>query len=128
MAARRHQTEERVGKSRTSSMPGRRSVEGSSEVELLEGAVARMRAGVMAVVFGLMSGVGLSLATVWLLVLGGPNVGQHLGLLRHYFPGYSVTWPGALVGLAYGLLAGGAIGWLLARLYNAVVRWRSGSE
>ena len=54
-------------------------------------AVARLRSGVMATVFGMTCGAGLWLATVWLVARGGPNVGQHLSLLRFYFPGYSVT-------------------------------------
>lgn len=127
-AARRRQVEEGDRDGPGSEVPERtrsRAGDAPDEVELVEAAVARMRAGVMATVFALVGGVGLCLATVWLLVLDGANVGQHLGLLRHYFPGYSVTWPGALVGLAYGMLTGGIVGWSLARLYNALVRWRN---
>ena len=62
------------------------------EWELVRPAIARLRASVMAVVFALVGGTGLFLATVWLVVRGGPNVGVHLGLLANYFPGYSVTW------------------------------------
>lgn len=91
------------------------------EERLIRDAVARMRAGVMAVVFGIVGGVGLFLATAWLLIRGGPNVGQTLGLLRHYFPGYSVTWPGTLVGLLYGALVGAVTGWITARAYNWIV-------
>ena len=79
-------------------------------------AVARPRAGVMAVVLGLTCGTALWIATVWLVVggAGGKNVGQHLGLLRFYFPGYTVTWGGAFVGFVYGALAGAVVGYLLA--------------
>ena len=59
------------------------------DVELIAAAVARLRAGIMALVFAFCGGLGLFLATVWLLVRGGPNVGEHLGLLANYFPGYS---------------------------------------
>lgn len=83
-------------------------------------AVARMRAGIMAVVFGIVGGTGLFLATAWLLVRDGENVGRTLGLLRHYFPGYSVTWPGTLVGFVYGALVGAVVGWITARVYNRV--------
>ena len=51
----------------------------------LNRAVARLRAGVMAVVFGMFGGGSLFLATVWLLLRGGENVGKHLSLLHHYF-------------------------------------------
>lgn len=90
------------------------------ERELLAAAVARLRAGVMAVVFGMVGGAGLFLATVWLLVRGGTNVGKHLSLLGHYFPGYAVTWPGSFLGLFYGALTGAVVGWLVAWVYNRV--------
>lgn len=93
-----------------------------ADQRLIEAAIARMRAGVMAVVFGMVGGFSLWIATAWLLVRGGPNVGLHLGLLRNYFPGYSVTWTGSLVGLAYGAVIGAVAGWLLARVYNRVAR------
>ena len=87
-------------------------------------AVARLRAGVMAVVFAMTCGAGLWIATAWLVVRGGTTVGKHLGLLRFYFPGYSVTWGGAFIGLVYGVLAGAVIGYLLARIYNSLADWR----
>lgn len=90
------------------------------ELELLRTSVARLRAGVMAVVFGLTGGLGLFMATVWLLVRGGPSVGKHLNLLGHYFPGYAVTWPGSLLGLLYGAIVGAIVGGGVAWIYNRV--------
>jgi hypothetical protein len=29
--------------------------------------------------------------TIWLVIKGGPNMGQHLQLLGQYFVGYSVS-------------------------------------
>lgn len=97
---------------------------GSSEREMIATAIARMRAGIMAIVCGLLAGSGLLVATAWLVVRGGPNVGQHLVLLRNYLPGYSVTWSGAFLGFVYGALAGGAAGWLTAWVYNGIVNLR----
>lgn len=97
------------------------------EAQLIARAVARLRASIMAVVFGMVGGTGLFLATVWLLLRGGPNVGQHLNLLSNYFPGYAVTWPGSLVGLIYGALFGALLGWSLAWIYNRVVDLRHGA-
>jgi hypothetical protein len=96
--------------------------------EALTRAIARLRSGVMASVFAMTSGTGLWLATVWLVLRGGPNVGKHLGLLRHYFPGYSVTWAGAFIGFVYAALVGGLVGFLLAWIYNRLVAWRAESN
>lgn len=92
------------------------------ERALIRRAVARLRAGILAVVFAMMTGAGLFVATAWLLVKGGENVGATLGLLGNYLPGYGVTWPGAIVGLLYGAAIGGAAGWSLARIYNRLAR------
>lgn len=90
----------------------------AGEDRLIRRAVARLRAGIMAVTYGMTCGVGLALATAWLLLRGGENVGVHLNLLSQYFPGYSVTWPGVLIGLAYGAVFGAVLGGCLAWLYN----------
>jgi hypothetical protein len=87
-------------------------------------AIANIQAGVLAVVCALIGGGGLFAMTAWLLIKGGPNVGQHLQLLGHYFVGYSVTWTGGLVGFLYGAVLGGVIGWTIGKIYNAIVRLR----
>jgi len=96
--------------------------------QLLDAAVARLRAGVMATVFGLVAGTGLFLATVWLLLRGGDPVGPHLALVGQFFPGYTVSWPGAFVGFAWAALAGavvgGAVGWIYNRMVLALERRR----
>jgi hypothetical protein len=87
--------------------------------------IARLRAGIVAVVTAMVTGFALSAATLWLVIKGGADVGQHLGLLRAYYPGYSVTWTGSLLGLVYGALTGAVLGWCVASLYNILTRWRS---
>ena len=89
-----------------------------AERELIRAAIVRLRARMMALVFGMVGGVGLLVATLWLTIRGGPTVGQHLGLLANYFPGYEVTWTGGLVGFCYGALTGAVIGWSVASIYN----------
>ena len=66
-----------------------------------------------------------TLSALWLVVKGGPNVGQNLGLLRAYYPGYTVTWFGSLVGFFYGALTGAVLGWCVAWLYNLLASRRS---
>ncbi|MFO0839365.1 MAG: hypothetical protein U1D55_12680 [Phycisphaerae bacterium] len=87
-------------------------------------AIARLQAGILALVFGATGGIGLFVMTVWLVIRSGPKMGEHLGLLRHYFPGYSVSWPGAFVGLFWGALAGALVGWVIGWIYNRVVGLR----
>ena len=73
------------------------------------------------IAIGLLFGVGLFLATAALVLKGGPNPGPHLGLLRIYFPGYSVTWLGAGVGFVYAFVLGYAIGRMVATIYNRLI-------
>lgn len=87
-------------------------------------AVARLRAGILSLLFAAMGGLGLFGMTAWLVVKGGIDVGKHLQLLENYFVGYSVSWPGAFIGLFYGALVGGALGWVIAFIYNRVVGLR----
>ena len=96
------------------------------EDQALKHAIARLRAGVVALAYGMTAGTGLWVATVWLVIRGGENVGQHLSLLRFYFPGYSVTWGGAFVGFAYGAVVGATVGYVVAWLYNRLVEIRLG--
>ena len=70
------------------------------ELILVARTVARLRAAIVAVVTAMVAGFGLFAATLWLVIKGGPNVGQHLSLLRAYYPGYSVTWTGSLIGFS----------------------------
>lgn len=95
-----------------------------NETREVSHAVARIHAGVLALVSAFLGGVGLFTMTVWLLIRGGPRVGEHLGLLSNYFFGYSVTWTGSVVGLLYGILVGGVVGWVIGAVYNGVVGLR----
>jgi protoporphyrinogen oxidase len=92
---------------------------------VLEEAVARVFLRIDRVALGLAAGVvsgfGLFAATLALVVSGGPVVGPTLGLLGQYFPGYTVTDLGSLLGLCYGFLVGFVGGWLFAVLRNAIM-------
>ena len=92
--------------------------------EKLSRAFARIRTGALACVSAMIGGVGLFLITAWLLIKGGPHVGQHLQLLSNYFIGYSVTWWGSVVGLFYGALCGGVMGWTVGMIYNKILKMR----
>jgi hypothetical protein len=98
------------------------------DLVLIGRTIARLREGIVALVTAMVTGFGLFAATLWLVIKSGPDVGQHLGLLRSYYPGYTVTWIGSLVGLFYGALTGAILGWSVARLYNALAGWRSRAD
>ena len=78
----------------------------------------RLNAKIHGVVTGLVFGLGLLLATNWLVLKGGKEVGKHLVLLRHFFIGYRVTFIGSLIGFVYAFACGFVIGYAVARLYN----------
>jgi hypothetical protein len=70
---------------------------------------------------GAISGAMLFLATIILVLKGGDVVGPNLSLLSQYFPGYSVSTLGSLLGLGYGFCAGFAAGWGFAFVRNITV-------
>jgi len=70
---------------------------------------------------GAVTGLVVFLATAVLVLKGGDVVGPRLGLLSQYFPGYTVTTLGSLVGLLYGFISGFVGGWGFAFLRNATV-------
>jgi hypothetical protein len=89
-----------------------------SEERVVRKVLARANEQGWGLAFGLVCGIGLFLATAILVVRGGPNPGPHLGLLGVYFPGYSVTWIGSVIGFVYAFVGGYAIGRTVATIYN----------
>ncbi|MGH9906616.1 MAG: hypothetical protein ACRD8U_13660, partial [Pyrinomonadaceae bacterium] len=57
-----------------------------------------------------------------LILKGGDVVGPHLGLLRAFFPFYSVTFLGSLIGFVYGFVCGYVAGFVVASVYNLIVK------
>ncbi|MGD8277932.1 MAG: hypothetical protein PVH00_07890 [Gemmatimonadota bacterium] len=87
----------------------------------LERAIRRLNARAWGISVGLVCGLGLLLATNFLILKGGANVGQHLSLLRAYFPGYSVSFPGSLIGFVYAFVIGYGLGRVIGTVYNKLV-------
>ncbi len=87
--------------------------------------VIRMNATINGIVAGFLVGCVILIATLWLVIKGGDVVGPHLGLLDQFFPGYSVTWVGSLVGFIYGCLVGFAVGYFVSFTYNMIVDLRT---
>jgi len=86
--------------------------------------LVRLNALVQGVAVGAVTGLGVFVATVWLLLKGGTPVGPHLALLGQYFLGYSVSWSGSIVGLLWGFGFGFAIGGGISMIYNRITTGR----
>jgi hypothetical protein len=83
-----------------------------------------LNATVQGVITGLIAGLGVFVATNWLVLKGGTVVGPHLALLGQFFVGYRVTVLGSLIGFAYAFVLGYVVGYLVARVYNLIVSRR----
>jgi hypothetical protein len=87
--------------------------------------MVRLNATIQGVVTGTILGLGIFIATNWLVLKGGPVVGPHLALLGQFFIGYRVTFLGSLVGFAYGFVTGFLMGYTGAWIYNRLRDLRS---
>jgi hypothetical protein len=74
--------------------------------EKLFSGVLLLNAKVVGLTLGVVFGLGIFVATNWLVIKGGERVGPHLILLSQYFIGYKVgTICGALMGWIYNKIA-----------------------
>lgn len=92
--------------------------------EKLFSGVLMLNAKVVGLALGVIFGLGIFVATNWLIIKGGPRVGPHLILLSQYFIGYKVTFLGSLIGAAYGFALGTICGSLMGWIYNRIVALR----
>lgn len=93
--------------------------------EILKRAVLRLNANILGIVLGIITGLAIFVATNFLILKGGEVVGPHLGLLRVFFPYYSVTFLGSIVGFGWGLVSGYVAGFIIGSIYNLVVKLKS---
>ena len=91
------------------------------EGQNINAAILRLSGRAWGIALGLLLGGGLFLATIVLVIKGGPDVGQHLSLLSVFFPGYRVTVLGSLIGFVYAFVLGYALGRLVGTVYNRLV-------
>jgi tetrahydromethanopterin S-methyltransferase subunit G len=86
----------------------------------------RLNAIVYGLVFGIIFGLVIFIATIWLVIKGGPVVGPNLALLNQFFIGYQVTWFGSIIGFVYGFITGFLIGFIIATIYNKIADIKEG--
>jgi hypothetical protein len=77
---------------------------------------------------GTLLGGAIWAATVVLLAKGGDHIGPKLSLLSQFYPGYSVTWTGSVIGFLYGLGTGFLFGFSFACSRNIAMRLHLGSQ
>lgn len=92
------------------------------EEVLIQKAVVLLNAKLLGIVLGLFMGTGLFLATNFLVLKGGQNVGAHLSLLAVFFPGYRVTFLGSIIGFCYAFALGFIGGVTLGAVYNKLAK------
>src|SRR4026208_1636491 len=110
----------------TAKQPARASLATVDRTEqFLKRAVLRLNANILGLVLGIIAGLAIFVATNFLILKGGDVVGPHLGLLRNFFPFYSVTFLGSIVGFGWGFLSGYLAGFITASIYNFVVKLKS---
>jgi hypothetical protein len=83
-----------------------------------------LNAKIVGLALGVIFGLGIFVATNWLVIKGGERVGPHLILLSQYFIGYKVTFLGSLIGAGYGFTLGTICGGLIGWIYNRIVAFR----
>ncbi|MEO5902445.1 MAG: hypothetical protein ABIQ55_00350 [Gemmatimonadaceae bacterium] len=88
--------------------------------ENIPASVALLFAPVDKRAFGAAIGIAAAMliAGVTIATLLSSTKFEGLGLLENYFGGYSVSWPGALIGGAWAFGVGFIAGWLLAFIRN----------
>jgi hypothetical protein len=96
-----------------------------SELERSRIRVLRLDAVAQGVTTGVVAGLVVFVATNWLVLKGGPVVGPNLALLSQFFFGYRVTFLGSFVGFAWAFVYGAVAGYVLGRVYNAIVQRRA---
>jgi hypothetical protein len=73
-----------------------------------------------AITCGLLMGLGLFLATWWIIILDGPS--DRMTFIGQVYRGYGLNGMGSLVGLIWGLVDGAIGGAIFAWLYNSLAR------
>jgi hypothetical protein len=100
----------------------------SSTRKILGQAFAKLDAVALGAGAGTVWGGAIWAMTVLLLAKGGDSIGQNLALLGQFFPAYTVTWTGSLIGLLYGFSTGFVFGFAFARARNTAMRLHLGSR
>ena len=76
----------------------------------------KLNAKALALTSGILWGLAVFIATIWLMIIGSP--GGTISLLGKFYFGYSLSFGGAIIGLIWGFIDGLICGFIFAWLYN----------
>lgn len=94
----------------------------NTKPDQMDRAIILLNGKLLGIALGLFSGTALFLMTIFLVIKGGPHPGEHLNLLSAFFPGYSVSYLGSVIGFGYALVTGFISGLVLGAVYNSFAR------
>ncbi|MFA5108192.1 MAG: bacteriophage holin [Candidatus Micrarchaeia archaeon] len=75
----------------------------------------------LALALGILWGVGIALTTICAIFYEGYAT-AFLEVIKSIYPGYSVSYSGALIGLVYGFIGMFVNGYIIAWLYDMLTR------
>jgi len=76
---------------------------------------------ILGLTLGILFGLIVFVATNWLVIKGGQEVGPHLQLLNQFFIGYEVSFVGSIIGLVYSFVIGFIFGTLFGWIYKSLL-------
>lgn len=94
--------------------------------KLIEQPVLRISGHALGISLGSLMALQLIVTTNWLVVRGTAGQSPHAALLQNYFPGYSVSFVGSMIGAAEIFIFTYALSQLLSAVYNLAVALRRG--
>ena len=98
---------------------------GARSSEALEHAVVKLHGHFLGLALGGIAALGLLITTNLLVIRGTADESVHAALLAHFFPGYSVSVPGSIVGAIEILIITYLACLLLGAIYNRVADMRN---
>jgi hypothetical protein len=93
---------------------------------VVEQPVLRISGHVLGISLGSLMALQLIATTNWLVVRGTAGQSPHAALLQNYFPGYSVSFVGSMIGAAEIFIFTYVLSQLLSAVYNLVADLRRG--
>jgi len=112
------QVTERIRAGATDELAAKLAALAARRREAIRRAFTRLHPLALGCGVGAVAALGVTLATLVLVLRGGAMVGANLRALASYFPGYRVDVPGAFLGGAYAFAGGFLTGYALAAFRN----------